>query len=248
MAIARNPFGSPRTDQSENCYTDTKSHVYPFPFVPHYRVTVELRMISIMSAWIKIIENAPVQDLAKRDLLFRRDDPVQSMFLVKKGLIALERPLSDGGLLTLHLTGSGTALAEASMFAKTYRCDAAARSDASVAFVRRDDFEAALRRSSDAAMSLIETHAKAVQSQRARIEILRLRRVSDRLDACLDIHGEVQKETGSRSPSKLAYQHLRSIVNWRDGVSRHSPSRSILLGPGSFLTFAACSSNERGQR
>lgn len=150
-------------------------------------------MISIMSAWIDIFEDAPVRGLAKGDLLFRRDDPVRSMFLVKKGVVALERPLSDGELLTLHVAGSGAALAEASLFAETYHCDAVARSDASVAVITRGDFEAALRRSPDAAMSIIETHAKAVQSQRARIEILRLRRVSDRLDAWLDIHGQVSK-------------------------------------------------------
>ncbi len=150
-------------------------------------------MISIMSAWIDIFEGAPIRDVAKGELLFRRDDPVRSMFLVKQGLIALERPLSDGGLLTLHIAVSGNALAEASLFAETYHCDAVARSDASVAVVTRGDFEGALRRSPDAAISMIETSAKAVQTQRARIEILRLRRVSDRLDAWLDIHGEVSK-------------------------------------------------------
>jgi len=44
-----------------------------------------------------------------------------------------------------------------------------------------------------AALSLIETHAREVQAQRARIEILRLRRVSDRLDAWLDLYGEPKK-------------------------------------------------------
>lgn len=150
-------------------------------------------MISIMSVWINIFEDAPIRNLAKGDLLFRRDDPVRSMFLVKKGLVALERPFADGGHITLHIAASGTALAEASLFAETYHCDAVARSDASVAVVRRGDFEAALRRSPDAAMSMIGTHAKAIQSQRTRIEILRLRRVSDRLDAWLDMHGEVSK-------------------------------------------------------
>lgn len=150
-------------------------------------------MISIMSKWMRIFEDAPVRDLAKRQVLFRRDDPVRTMYLVRTGKVALERPLTDGSLLTLHVAGPGTALAEASLFARTYHCDAVARSEVSVAVVPRTKFASALRQNPDAAMSIIETHAKAVQMQRARIEILRLRRVADRLDAWLDLHGEPAK-------------------------------------------------------
>ncbi len=150
-------------------------------------------MISIMSEWKQIFENAPVRELAKGDVLFRRDDPVLSMFLVRSGVVAMERSLADGGYLALHVATPGTALAEASLFADHYHCDAAARSNAFVAVLSRPAFAQALRQRSDAAISLIETHAKTVQAQRARIEILRLRRVSDRLDAWLELYGEPQK-------------------------------------------------------
>lgn len=150
-------------------------------------------MISIMLKWMQIFENAPVREYAKGDVLFRRDDPVRSMYLVRTGAVALERPLTDGGLLTLHIARPETALAEASLFAETYHCDAVARSDASVAVLPQTKFATALRQDPDAAMSMIETHAKTVQAQRARIEILRLRRVADRLNAWLDLHGEPPK-------------------------------------------------------
>ncbi|KHA54180.1 Cyclic nucleotide-binding domain protein [Sulfitobacter noctilucicola] len=57
----------------------------------------------------------------------------------------------------------------------------------------RANFLSALRDRPDAALSLIKTHAREVQAQRGRIEILRLRRVSDRLDAWLDVHGKPEK-------------------------------------------------------
>ena len=150
-------------------------------------------MISIMSKWIQIFDDASVRALAQGDVLFRRDDPVRSMYLVRSGAVALERPLIDGGHLILHVAGPKTILAEASLFAETYHCNAVARIDASVAVLSRISFLAALRRWPDAAMSMIDTHAKAIQAQRARIEILRLRRVSDRLDAWLELHGEPRK-------------------------------------------------------
>lgn len=146
-----------------------------------------------MSDWHQIFTNAPLKTLKQGEALFRREDVVQSMFLVQSGSIALERPMADGASLTLHVATTGKALAEASLFAKTYHCDAIARMDAQVAYVSRAAFRAALKTLPDAALSLIETYAKEVQTQRARIEILRLRRVSEKLDAWLDLYGEPPK-------------------------------------------------------
>lgn len=115
------------------------------------------------------------------------------MYLVCKGAVALERPMKDGAALTLHVAKAGDALAEASLFAETYHCDAVARTPAEVAVASPKDFLIALWDEPSAALSLVETHAREVQTQRARIEILRLRRVSDRLDAWLDLHGEPEK-------------------------------------------------------
>lgn len=151
------------------------------------------RMIFIMSNWIHIFDGAPVRKVAKGAALFHQADQVRSMYLVRSGAVALERPLTDAVPLTLHVATLGMALAEASLFAETYHCDAVARSNAEVARLPRTKFLTALRNRPDAALSLVETHAKEVQAQRARIEILRLKRVSDRLDAWLDLFGTPAK-------------------------------------------------------
>jgi CRP-like cAMP-binding protein len=150
-------------------------------------------MIFIMLDWIHIFDGAPNRTVAKDAAVFRQADQVRSMFLVRSGAVALERPLSDGVPLTLHVATRGMALAEASLFAEAYHCDAVARSEAEIASLPRATFLAAIRSNPDAALSLIATHSKEVQAQRARIEILRLRRVADRLDAWLDIHGQPSK-------------------------------------------------------
>jgi CRP-like cAMP-binding protein len=115
------------------------------------------------------------------------------MYLVRAGVIVLERPMTDGTALTLSIASSGMALAEASLFADAYHCDAVVREPAAIARLSRPAFLAALRASPDAALGLIATGAREVQGLRARIEILRLRRVSDRLDAWLDMFGEPAK-------------------------------------------------------
>lgn len=118
------------------------------------------------------------------------------MFLVTDGAIAMERSLEDGTPLTLHVAKSGRALAEASLFAASYHCDPVTISLSTVAVILRPAFFSALGRDQDAALSLIETHAREVQAQRARIEILRLRRVADRLDAWLDFTENRRKAGG----------------------------------------------------
>lgn len=146
-----------------------------------------------MSNWLDIFEGAFSRKVAKGAAVFRKEDRVQSMYLVRSGAVALERPMTDGVQLTLHMATANMALAEASLFAETYHCDAVVRSDAEVASLPRPAFLNAIQSRPDAALSLIKTHAIEVQAQRARIEILRLRRVADRLDAWLDFHGEPPK-------------------------------------------------------
>ncbi|MEL6618365.1 MAG: Crp/Fnr family transcriptional regulator [Pseudomonadota bacterium] len=150
-------------------------------------------MISIMYGWQHIFDDAPARTLERGDVLFRRDDPIRSMFLVRSGEVALERPLKDGTALTLHVATRGSALAEASLFTASYHCDAVARTVAQVRALPRADVLAALRKHPDAALGLIATHAQEIQAQRARIEILRLRRVADKLDAWLELHGEPER-------------------------------------------------------
>lgn len=152
-----------------------------------------MRMISIMYQWQHIFDDAPTFTLDQGGVLFRREDQVRVMYLVQTGEVALERPLQDGTALTLHVATQGKALAEASLFAPSYHCDAVARTQAQIKALPRTDFLAALRNHPDVALGLIETHAREVQAQRARIEILRLRRVADRLDAWLELHGAPQK-------------------------------------------------------
>lgn len=150
-------------------------------------------MISIMSDWLQIFDGAPLRALEQGAVLFRREDRVSFMYLVLSGAVALERLMKDGTALTLHIAEAGNAVAEASLFAETYHCDAVVRTAAQIATVPRADMLAALEDEPKSALSLIETHTREIQTQRSRIEILRLRRVSDRLDAWLDLYGEPKK-------------------------------------------------------
>lgn len=146
-----------------------------------------------MLAWKNIFDDALILDLKAGEVLFRREDKVRMMYLVREGTVALERSMKDGSTLTLHMAHAGTALAEASLFAETYHCDAIVRVTAQIATLPREKFLSALKSYPTAALSLIDAHTREIQAQRSRVEILRLRRVSDKLDAWISLYGTPQK-------------------------------------------------------
>ncbi len=147
-------------------------------------------MIVIMSEWRDLFAGGTRRSLADAEVLFRRDDPVQTVFLVASGTLALERGLPDGAPLVLALAGPGQMLAEASLFARHYHCDAVARAPATLLALDRAILLDRLKSTPDAALGLLTDSAHEVQRLRARIEILRLKRVSDRLAAWTALYGE----------------------------------------------------------
>ena len=137
--------------------------------------------------WISAFSDAPERVLSAGAVLFRRGDPVRHLYLLRAGRIALCRALADGGALTLHVVDAGAVIAPASLWSPSTHCDALCRTDARVA-VRSAAFLRDWLGASPATAALVEA-ARELQTLRARVEVLRLRRLSDRLDAYLDLHG-----------------------------------------------------------
>ena len=123
--------------------------------------------------------------LSRGRFLFHRGDPVSDLFLVTAGSVELLRRQAGGNTLVLQRAGPGAIIAEASIFASRYHCDAMAASTGSLlaipVSVVHDRFEKdpAFGRSWTARM------ASELQDTRFRAEILSLRTVAERLDAWL---------------------------------------------------------------
>ncbi|AMJ63017.1 hypothetical protein AXW83_24390 [Bosea sp. PAMC 26642] len=101
------------------------------------------------------------------------------------GVIALIRPLPHGADLTIQRARAGTIVAEASLFADTYHCDAVARDAARVQGVPVEWVIDLLERRPDVARALTCHLAVEVRRARARAEIASLKTVAMRLDAWL---------------------------------------------------------------
>lgn len=115
--------------------------------------------------------------------LFHRGDPVTDMHFVLAGSIHLVRYQGDGSVLILQRAGTGSILAEASLYSGTYHCDAIASGPADTQVYAKASLKKLLAKSSEFSNVWAGHLAKELQSARLRSEILSLRTVAERLDA-----------------------------------------------------------------
>lgn len=153
-------------------------------------------MIEIMSDhWLHCFHGAPKRILKEGETLFRRGDKVEWALLVRRGQIFLRRALQDGGLLTLHTSKTNELVAEASLFADRYHCDAVAGMATTVLLRPKAELMRCLERAASSdrlSVKAFEHTARELQNLRTRIEIMRLRKVTDRLDAYLELYGTLE--------------------------------------------------------
>jgi CRP-like cAMP-binding protein len=150
-------------------------------------------MIAIMSdlfeAFLRMRERE--QSLGDGGVLFRTGDPVQWMYGVVEGSIHLVRNLPHGTTLTLQVAGAGIVLAEASLFSEAYHCDAIAVGPARLFAVSRTLVEDAVTRDPTIARLWTKHLASEIQRTRAKMEIVSLKTVAERLDAYLGLGGKL---------------------------------------------------------
>lgn len=143
-------------------------------------------MIAIMSGslferFLKLAERE--QRLATGSSLFRLGDPILSLFLVTAGELRLVRALPHGTQLTLQRARLASVLAEASLFADRYQCDALAVEESAVRAVPVAKVKAALERDPALTSALLAHLAAEVHRTRMRAEMLSLKSVAMRVDA-----------------------------------------------------------------
>ena len=152
-------------------------------------------MIVVMSLFHSLFQLADREvTLAEGEVLFRLGDRVRSMFLVASGAVRLVRYLPHGPTLTLQLAGEDSILAEASLFADTYHCDAVAVSAARLFAIPRRIAEEAVTRDPVLARLWAKHLAAEVQRARAQVEIISLKKVSERLDGWLAFKGDLPRK------------------------------------------------------
>lgn len=151
-------------------------------------------MIAIMSADILSIfdtDGSREHRLTSGAFLFHQGNQIESLFLVTGGEVQLVRHQENGAALVLQRAHPGDILAEASVFATSYHCDAIARTDSVLKGIGKNRLLALFRENPTLAEAWCARLAREIQAMRLRNEILSLRTVAERLDAWFAWHGEM---------------------------------------------------------
>lgn len=187
-------------------------------------------MIAIMSEITKrllAIAEGEIR-LAAGQTLFHTGEPVRNLYVVLEGSVRLVRHQASGAAVVLQRARANELLAEASLFAPRYHCDAVSEQGARLARIAKSAILQAQREDAQWLGDLAAHLAREVQKARARAELLSLRKVQERLHAWQALHGElpargrwieVAQEIGV-TPEAL-YRELGAIA--RSGTRSSSP-------------------------
>ena len=126
--------------------------------------------------------------LKSGEALFRLGDKTAGLCEVVAGRVRLARVDRAGREIVLHVAGPGETIAEASLFASRYHCDAIASTDAIVRIYPKTAVLAAFAQDRTAAQAFTATLARQVMSLRTRIEQRNIRSARERVRHYLSVN------------------------------------------------------------
>ena len=156
-------------------------------------------MIAIMSDQLtERLRALADKELTLRDgeQLFRAGAPVRNVYVVAEGSVKLLRIQKGGDSLVLQRAAAGELLAEASLFAPRYHCDAYAEGAVKVQRIPRERVDQLREDDPQWLSALASRLARELQRTRARAELLSLKRVDLRVNAWLDLNSGELPERG----------------------------------------------------
>jgi CRP/FNR family transcriptional regulator, dissimilatory nitrate respiration regulator len=128
--------------------------------------------------------------------VFGVGEPVRYLFVVREGVVKMVRRHLSGAALVLQRVPRDALVAEASLFAQRYHCEAVAEGPTRVARIPK----AAVLQQSMQDVRWLQDYAvhlaSEVQRARGRAELLSFRRVGERLDAWFTLNGSEMPERG----------------------------------------------------
>jgi CRP/FNR family transcriptional regulator, dissimilatory nitrate respiration regulator len=128
-------------------------------------------------------------EVAAGTTLFRQGDSIRHYYVVRTGCVHLIRWGADGTSAVMQRATDDHVLAESSLFASAYHCDALCVSDSVLAQAEIKQVREALDSQPALLRELAQHLGREVHRMRARVELLARRTVAERLDGWLALNG-----------------------------------------------------------
>lgn len=146
--------------------------------------------------------------LATGAALFLQGDVVRHMYIVESGRLCLHRHTVEGVRQTLQTAEAGDMLAEASLFAEHYHCDAVADGPGTVRAIARRTILDTLDSRPELARSVMAALAGQVIELRSRIELRGIRSARDRVWHFLSLTADADRKVSVSGPLKDMAEYL----------------------------------------
>jgi CRP/FNR family transcriptional regulator/CRP/FNR family cyclic AMP-dependent transcriptional regulator len=163
------------------------------------------------------------------DIIFQKDDPGQSLFIVARGSVRIYVPSTQGADLTLAVLGPGQFFGDLSLLdGRPRSASASALADTSVVAIERSDFVALVRSRPEAAMSVLATVARRLRETDEMASDLAFLDVGGRLaKKLLDLAATsgLRRQDGVLLDMVLTQEELANMI----GVTRESVNRNLSL-------------------
>lgn len=150
------------------------------------------------------------------EVLFREGDTTRGIFVCVVATVHLARVGPDGESITLHRAGPGQALAEASLYADQYHCDAVDKESGKIIHIPKSVILRHLP-NPEFANAYIKYMSQQVQQYRGLLEIISIRSATERVYAAL-VAGLLDGNVMDLSPKialthEATYRSLRTLVD-----------------------------------
>lgn len=166
---------------------------------------------------------------ARGDIVFQKDDPGQSLFIVEEGTVRIYMPGAQGTDLTLAVMGPGDFFGDMSLLdGRPRSASAAAVTDATLLSLERADFTNLLRARPDAALAVLAEITGRLRGSDQMASDLAFLDASGRLARKLlelaERHG-VKRDGGVLLDVQLTQEDLANMI----GVTRESVNRNLSM-------------------
>lgn len=155
-------------------------------------------IVIMLAAYISQLLAQADGDVSLRDgqRVFGVGEIVRFLFVVREGGVQMLRRQRGGEALVLQRVGQDGLVAEASLFAQHYHCEARARGPTLLARIPKASVVERLLAEPGWTRDFAAHLAAEVQRTRGRAELLSLKKVGERVDAWLTLNGGVTPDRG----------------------------------------------------
>ncbi len=174
-------------------------------------------------ALAKLLDGARISNYAKGDVLFRRDDPAHSFYVVLAGWVKLYRATADGEEAVIHVFSRGDSIAEAAAFlGRAFPASAEIAEPARILHIPTATFLNELRSTPAIAVNMLASMSRHLHQLVMEVEQLKTRSATRRVVEFLLRLCSVRE--GSQV---IALPYDKNLISGRLGMKPESLSRIL---------------------